>query len=268
MTHDERDSQLSAMFDGELPEPECELLARRLARDGELRRQWASHALVGAVIRREPLYLRRGAAGMPVSTLASRVSAALAAEPAGEAQGVAAEVAIAAGEAPRRVAGGGARRWLRPAVGVGIAAGVAALSIGLMRSAEIGSPAVVAAGFTSGGDPAAVNAAAGEETPVVGSVAAEVAAPVPASVVAAPPAEGEVVLAANSLEPESYVVPAPATAPGGMLPAAQLANYVVAHSEFSTPLSRRSVLSALVANDEAAAPAVPAADEARTGTGR
>jgi len=33
----ERDSQLSAMFDGELPSAECELLARRLTRDELLR---------------------------------------------------------------------------------------------------------------------------------------------------------------------------------------------------------------------------------------
>ena len=33
MNNEELDSQLSAMFDDELPEPECELLARRLARD-------------------------------------------------------------------------------------------------------------------------------------------------------------------------------------------------------------------------------------------
>jgi hypothetical protein len=60
----------------------------------------------------------------------------------------------------------------------------------------------------------------------------------------------------GSGEPESYVVPMPAgRAAGG--PPAQLANYVVAHSEFSAPLSRRSLLSALVAS-EAAADAAPA----------
>ena len=35
--NEELDSQLSAMFDGELPAAECELLARRLARDEQLR---------------------------------------------------------------------------------------------------------------------------------------------------------------------------------------------------------------------------------------
>ena len=41
MSTDERDSQLSAMFDGELPDSECELLARRLSRDPALKQQWA-----------------------------------------------------------------------------------------------------------------------------------------------------------------------------------------------------------------------------------
>ena len=34
--NEELDSQLSAMFDDELPQSECELLARRLARDAAL----------------------------------------------------------------------------------------------------------------------------------------------------------------------------------------------------------------------------------------
>ena len=57
----------------------------------------------------------------------------------------------------------------------------------------------------------------------------------------------------GSGEPESYVVPMPAGRAGGG-PPAQLANYVVAHSEFSAPLSRRSLLSALVASEAAPAP--------------
>jgi hypothetical protein len=37
------------------------------------------------------------------------------------------------------------------------------------------------------------------------------------------------------------------------VPATELANYVVAHSEFSTPVSRRNLLSALMASEPAAA---------------
>jgi negative regulator of sigma E activity len=50
---EERDSQLSAMFDDELPAGECELLARRLSRDEALRTQWSRYSLIGAALRSE-----------------------------------------------------------------------------------------------------------------------------------------------------------------------------------------------------------------------
>ena len=50
MNEHERASQLSAMFDGELPAAECELLSRRLARDEQLRATWSRYAVIGAVI--------------------------------------------------------------------------------------------------------------------------------------------------------------------------------------------------------------------------
>ena len=49
----QRDSQLSAMFDGELPGAECELLARRLTRDEALRAQWSRYSMIGAALRAE-----------------------------------------------------------------------------------------------------------------------------------------------------------------------------------------------------------------------
>src|SRR3982751_3673743 len=51
--NEERDSQLSAMFDGELPGAECELLARRLTRDEALRAQWSRFSMLGAALRSE-----------------------------------------------------------------------------------------------------------------------------------------------------------------------------------------------------------------------
>ncbi len=54
MSNEELESQLSAMFDDELPTPECELLARRLARDEQLRRRWGHYAAIGACIRGQP----------------------------------------------------------------------------------------------------------------------------------------------------------------------------------------------------------------------
>jgi hypothetical protein len=52
--------------------------------------------------------------------------------------------------------------------------------------------------------------------------------------------------------PASYVVPHPVEQ-RMTVPATELANYVVAHSEFSTPVSRRNLLSALMASEPAAA---------------
>src|SRR4029077_6733949 len=50
---EELDSQLSAMFDDELPAAECELLARRLSRDEQLQARWGRYAVIGASIRAE-----------------------------------------------------------------------------------------------------------------------------------------------------------------------------------------------------------------------
>ncbi|MGC2460855.1 MAG: sigma-E factor negative regulatory protein, partial [Steroidobacteraceae bacterium] len=70
MIQDEVESQLSAMFDGELPATECELLSRRIDRDENLRGRWSRYALIGAAMRSEPVATAR-------SGFARRVSAAL-----------------------------------------------------------------------------------------------------------------------------------------------------------------------------------------------
>jgi sigma-E factor negative regulatory protein RseA len=50
----------------------------------------------------------------------------------------------------------------------------------------------------------------------------------------------------------SYTVPASAdgTADAAFIPAARLTNYVVAHSEYSSPLGRRTVLSGVLSDDQ------------------
>ncbi|MFZ0499752.1 MAG: sigma-E factor negative regulatory protein, partial [Steroidobacteraceae bacterium] len=68
--NEELDSQLSAMFDNELPAAECELMARRLSRDPDLKARWGRYAVMGAVIRAERGVTLDG-------TVAGRVSAAL-----------------------------------------------------------------------------------------------------------------------------------------------------------------------------------------------
>ena len=113
--NEELDSQMSAMFDDELPPAECELLARRLSRDECLKARWGRYAIVGAVIRAER--------GVRLNApLAGRVNAVLLAEP-----------ALAAHTAPRdrRYA---RLRWWQPLAGAAVAAGVATLSILWLRA--------------------------------------------------------------------------------------------------------------------------------------
>ena len=45
--NEELDSQLSAMFDDELAPEQCELLARRLSRDEQLKARWGRYAVIG-----------------------------------------------------------------------------------------------------------------------------------------------------------------------------------------------------------------------------
>ena len=110
MNQDERASQLSAMFDGELPAAECELLSRRLARDEQLRATWSRYAVIGAALRAEPLAQVR-------PDFARRVSAALV------------KGSTGAGPGALRV------RVLRgAALGTAVAAGVAGAAIMLLRN--------------------------------------------------------------------------------------------------------------------------------------
>jgi negative regulator of sigma E activity len=209
MTDQERDSQLSAMFDGELPGAECELLARRLARDAQMQRSWASYALIGTVLRSEPL-AQRG--------FASDVSRRMVRE---EDAAARARANAAAGQRQGSGAGSLASSWWIPLSGVGVAAGVATLAVFF------------------GGIPSQQELAESRLAQVrVAEVVLSAAAPAPAAVTEASVA---------ATEPESYVTPLPddgrAVAVGI---AASLANYVVAHSSVSAPMLRHSTLSAFV----------------------
>ncbi len=207
--NEELDSQLSAMFDNELPAAECELLARRLSRDEELKARWGRYAAIGATIRAE---------GGPRlnADLARRVSLA-----------ISTEAVVAAEPAPL-----GSRslqsRWRTSVAGAAIAASVAAAAILWVR-------------FES----------APQESPLL----AQGGAPPAAAVVqdAAP-------LATSASQPDSYVVPR-TSARRSLVPSTQLANYVVAHSEFSSPVNRRNLLSTFIASEAGAAGAPAGPDE-------
>jgi negative regulator of sigma E activity len=206
MNNEELDSQLSAMFDDELPEQQCELLARRLARDEILKARWGRYAAIGAAIRKE-----QGVSSS--SQLAKRVSVAIASEP----------PLVAEPAGPRKTfASPAVRRWVQPVAGAALAASVAALAIFMLRvQAPLGQP---------GGDSQLLTqTSSGQENGAPSNI-----------------------IDTGNTEPDSYTVPQ-SVEPLSMVPAAELANYVVAHSEYSTPLSQRNLLSAFVASEQGTA---------------
>jgi sigma-E factor negative regulatory protein RseA len=210
--NEELDSQLSAMFDDELASTECELLARRLSRDGELKARWERYAVIAAAIRAER--------GVRLNArVARRVSVIVGSEP-----------ALAGQSAPRRLE----RRWLRPAAGAALAAGVAAVSILWLR-AQAPPGAVVTA------------------PPLAAVPAQRVTAPAVAPG-ASPRASG----------PDSYVVPAAVRGAAAVVPATELANYVVAHSMFSSPVARRNLLSSFMTSEPGEAGTIPVSSDAKS----
>lgn len=235
MTDDERSSQLSAMFDGELPPAECELLARRLARDEGLRRQWSSYALIGAAVRGEPI-AARGITG-PRVDVAARVRAALVdAGPDADAGDGAADghSGTMTGRAPAPQL----PRWAVPLSGFGLAAGVAAAALLWLRT-----------------DTPATSAVANVANAVRPGPAPELVIPAPLSTQAVTGSPGAKMPPAADA---GYTVPPPAEGTDPLVGGATLATFLVAHSEVSMPLLRRNSLSAVVV-DPAAADTVPPA---------
>ena len=120
---------------------------------------------------------------------------------------------------------GGLSGWVRYAAGAGLAAGVAAAAILWLRFQAPGAePSAVPLASTAG--PAALSAAANAVSP-----------------------------------PDSFVVPPVSRQQPMMIPPTQLADYVVAHSAYSWPISGGSLLSSLMVSEAAASP--PAAPRRR-----
>jgi negative regulator of sigma E activity len=217
-----RDSQLSAMFDGELSAAECDLLARRLAKDEALRAQWSRYSMIGAALRAE-----RGVALH--DRVAWRVQTAIAQEPTYGEGDVAATGRTAALVPADALRASRAERWARfsrPLMGAGIAASVAVMSVMWLRNQE--SPETLVASH-----PATESIVLTAE-PATSVAEARVASPTPVS----------------TGEPDLYSTPAPSSQTS-IAPPARLANYVVAHSEYSGPLSRRMALLSLVGTESA-----------------
>ena len=194
--NEELDSQLSAMFDDELPTAECELLARRLSRDEALKARWGRYAVMGAVIRSER--------GVRLNApLAGRVNAVLRAEP-DLASAPTAQHATRAGV-----------RWWQPVAGAALAAGVAAVSVMWLRAQTPLSPSALVA----------------QQSPAVTPVVNVNTVP--------------------GTQHDYVVPPTPAVRPK-VVPSTELANYVVAHSAYSTPVARSTLLSSFMAAEPVA----------------
>ena len=109
---DQINDQISAFIDNELSADESALLVRRFERDGDSRARAMRYTLIGASLRGELLEPHP-------SVLRQRISSAL--------SGTAAPVAPKARDR-------WTDRWARPMLGVGIAATVAVVAIGTLRS--------------------------------------------------------------------------------------------------------------------------------------
>ncbi len=134
--------QISAFIDGELPENEAELLLRRLNQDAVMRQQVAEYLAIGRCMRRDP--------DLPgMSELRGRIANALGEELLPATQALA----------------GQSSRFVRPALGVALAASVAVLAlVGLRQSIlpDAGEPVTEAALPVIESAPAITQAAVGD----------------------------------------------------------------------------------------------------------
>ncbi len=221
MNNEERDSQLSAMFDDELPTGECELLARRLARDPVLQARWGRYAAIGACL--------KGQEGVRLpghNSVADHVRIALGGE------------VIHGQPVPEQAkAGGGSLipRWLMPLGMAGSAAAVAAVAIVWMRTqAPVVAVAQSSAPAPGRGAAPPVQMQTMPVAPVLSpqiSVTAPQVLQVDVAMQGAGSAPG-----LKSRERDSYVVPAPSLNQPMVLLPARDANYQGSPAQYPGPV--------------------------------
>jgi negative regulator of sigma E activity len=213
--------QVSAFFDGELPNTETELLLKRLTRDGELRESFGRYVVIGEA-------LRGGGPHFLTRDFASRVNLAIDGEPV---------------QVPGHAHQAHASRWWRPLAGVTVAAGVATVAIVALQQRAI-SP-------SPRGTPALT--AQAQRTGVPQSTGASQSIGVPQSILAAQNAS--VQGGGGAREALSYTVPARSADVPAALSPGRLTNYVFAHSKYSSGLGQRGVLADLLIEDDELQPA-------------
>jgi len=211
MNEQEQISQVSALFDGELPREQAEMVIRRVLKDPALRATWGRYSLIGACVRGEPLGV-----ALPQADLAARVRARLAAEPEPGSTSDA-QLAVSLGGDDRQ------SLWRRGALGGAIAASVALVSLLLVRS------------LVPGG-------ASADVVPQMARQAAPVEQVETQSVPAAR-AESSPLLAARDSAPPSYTTPVDDSPARRTAP---LFNYVAAHSDVAASAVRLAPLSSVM----------------------
>ena len=134
--------------------------------------------------------------------------------------GAAVNSAIDAQAAPvtSSIVAGGSRRWYRPLAGAAVAAGVAVV-------------AIVGLQVRTGSLPAT----AGNAAPSAAT-----------TVTAARPAGGGTPAVAHSREERFDATPRPSGDPANAIAGARLANYVIAHSQYSSVLSQRDLMTDVI----------------------
>jgi sigma-E factor negative regulatory protein RseA len=212
MNDQEPVSQLSALFDRELPPEQAEWVIRRALKDPQLRSTYGRYALISAALRGEPLALVNAQG----DDLADAVHTQLSVDHAID--GSSSETAPIATPLP----GMGAAQWFkRGAWGAGIAASVAVATLMMLREPM---PSVSA--------------------PNLSASVALPAAPTPASPASTAPVAEPVI---ESLP--SYTTPVSSGANAARASQA-LVNYVVAHSEIAASAVRFSPLSTVMSAEE------------------
>jgi negative regulator of sigma E activity len=224
MNEHERPSQLSALFDGELPVEQAGMVIRRAMKDGQMRANWGRYALIGAAIRNEPLAVRTRLGDDVAARVAARLSAEMAISPA--------PVQPAAQFPPQRAA---RSQFARGAWGMAIAASVAVVSLVVLRNqgpVQPGSTALVAQ---------ATQPARLSPDPAPDSLLPSVSTSAGAAQLAATTGSGAGVPEALP----SYTTPVGGSESGARF-GQPLVNYVVAHSEVTTSAVRLSPLSTVM----------------------
>jgi sigma-E factor negative regulatory protein RseA len=221
---DQVKEQVSALLDGELPSGECSLLLRRLSKEREFGDAAGRYLLIGEAMR---AVKDSSSVCSPTRGFADRVMAALdeeAAQPDEQVDGAASRSA--------HVRRASTARWLKTGGGLAIAASVGAAAVLFVQL----PPAAKLAPVTAAAVSTSATREVSEQKPVQ---FAEIGLNTSSS--------QQFQSRPEDRNGDMGIREVASTAP--VYSNGRLTNYVVAHSEYSSPLGRRNVLTGILAED-------------------